>query len=462
MRDPRRGLGAIGAPGLQRAARRPDRPAARHPVPAGQHGTGQHGTGPDGTGQQAPQQPGGAAAKILAAVEAGWCMAELYASIRPDQLKPPPAPDRPLARVVPPREPARVALQKDLPGLGSLRERQELELLIDRVNVRVHELSPLITGAGLTVPGRQDWLSLAWHRRSPEGGYELAREVLQFHGDLFVALTACDHQAGLAYGLGRAVADLSMRPRTGGQKSLADDLRGGRVDAITGWLQELHTALPPHAAGAVSGSIAQWQQWAAQPVWAGAPLDWSAHGRDVVRALADQGKRWRMLLTGQVAALDQLSPQDYVQAAGFFVGRVRQILQRLLLQYWPWITLITVAMVVAVVGSFVLLASPAAKGIGVAISVFGWLGLTGGSISAGLQRAVSHVERSLWEAELDLAAAWANTVLPEADSDRRLGEVRPPAVPLGSVAGWMASVAGRLMSSASRIRPRRRPPRPAP
>jgi hypothetical protein len=187
------------------------------------------------------------------------------------------------------------------------------------------------------------------------------------------------------------------------------------------------------------GSITQWQHWAAHPTWQGIPLDWDAHSQDVVKALADQGKRWRLLLTGQVAALDQLSPNDYVQAAGYMIGRIRKILQQLLKQYWPWVTAITLIMVAAVVASLLLLHSPAAKGIGVAISVFGWLGITGRSVSGELQRTVSHVEQSLWDAELDLAAAWANTLLPDADANRQLDEARAPRSRLGQAAVRMVT-----------------------
>jgi hypothetical protein len=376
---------------------------------------------------------------VLAAAELGWCMAELYAEVKPAELQPPEAPEEPLPPISPGREPRRVPLQEDLPGLGSLQARQDLQLLIDRVHVGFHQLVPVISIAGLTAGEPGDWTALASHRQSAEGRYQLARSVLQFHGDLLVTLTACDHQIGLAYGLGRAIADLSRRPRADKQDSLTSDLRGGRVDTIVGWLRELHTVLPPHSAGAVMGSITQWQQWAAHPTWKGIPLDWDAHSKDVVKALADQGKRWRLLLTGQVAALDQLSPNDYVQAAGYMIGRVRKILRQLLKQYWPWVTAITLVMAAAVVASLLLLHSPAAKGIGVAISVFGWLGVTGRSVSGELQRTVSHVEQSLWDAELDLAAAWANTLLPDADANRQLDEARAPRSRLGQAAVRMVT-----------------------
>jgi len=363
-------------------------------------------------------------------------MAELYAKVKPDVLPPPGAPGGPLPQASSVPDPRRVRLLEDLPGLGSLQDRQELQLFLDRVNVGFKKFEPVISHAGLAVAAPEDWASLRDQLASPEGRYQLAGSVLQFHSNLLVALTACDHQIGLAYGLGRAVADLSARPRANNQASLTDDLRSGRVKTIVGWLKELHTVLPRHSAGAVMGSITQWQEWAASPTWNGVPLEWGAHGKDVVGALADQGKRWRLLLTGQIAALDQLSPEGYVQAAGYMVGRIREILQRLLAQYWPWVTVITLLMVAGVVGSLLLLHSPGTKGLGVAISVFGWLGLTGRSVSGELQRTVGRVEQSLWDAELDLAAAWATTMIPDADANRQLHEAQAPRSPFGQAASW--------------------------
>ena len=126
-----------------------------------------------------------------------------------------------------------------------------------------------------------------------------------------------------------------------------------------------------------------------------------------------------------------MSPDDYVQAAGFFVGRVRQILQRLIAQYWPWVAVATLVMIIAVAGSLLAAAhlrrprasaSPSRCSAGSASPA--------GSLSGALTRTVSHVETSLWQAELDLAAAWANTMLPDADADRQLREAPPPKVSL--------------------------------
>lgn len=374
------------------------------------------------------ERSGGADRDVMAAIELGWCMAELYAEVKPAELQPPlPPPDGPLLTGRPQRHDERIQLHSDLPGLGALRDSQQLALLIDQVTVGVAKLGPRITRAGLVVPARGDWRALSQHRRSPEGRYQLARSVLEFHDDLLVALTASDHRLGLAYGLGRAVADLSVRPDSSDESTFTKEFkREGRVETITGWLTELRTALRPHAGQAVVGSMAQWQQWAAQPIWSGKPLVWADQGGDVVTALKEQGTRWRLILTGQVSPLDQLSPEDYVQAAGFLVGRVRRIAQRLLAQYWPWVSGVTTLMVAAVAASLVLLNSPAAKGIGVAASVLAWLAVADRSLTRALRGTVGHVEQSLWQAELDLAAAWANTNLPVADADRQLGEVRPP------------------------------------
>jgi hypothetical protein len=365
---------------------------------------------------------------VMAAVNLGWCMAELYAGVKPAELQPPPPPSGgPPLTARPQRQDERIQLHNDLPGVGALRNGQQLALLIDQVTVGVAKLGPRIAAAGLAVPARDDWRALYQRRNSPEGRYQLARAVLEFHEDLFVALSAADRALGLAYGLGRAVADLSLRPDSRDESTFTGDFkRGGRVETITGWLTELRTALPLHAAAAVGGSMAQWQQWAAQPDWSGKPLVWASNGREVVRVLREQGTQWRLILTGQVSPLDQLSPEDYVQAAGFLVGRVRRIAQRLLAQYWPWAAGVTTLMVAAVAASLALLNSPAAKGIGAAASVFAWLAVADRSLSRALRATVGLVEQSLWQAELDLATAWANTMLPVADADRQLGEVRPP------------------------------------
>ena len=132
----------------------------------------------------------------------------------------------PAARARRPAPPGRIQLQADLPGLGALQDRQQFALLADQVTVAVHQLAGRITDAGLTVPEHEDWQALAGRRGDPETDYELARSVLLFHDALLAALTAADHQTGLAYGLGRAVADLTLRMSPGLVRTRAH-ARGG-------------------------------------------------------------------------------------------------------------------------------------------------------------------------------------------------------------------------------------------
>jgi hypothetical protein len=376
--------------------------------------------------------PGAAADRmVMTALDLGWQLAELYAAVRPDGLKPPepPAGHSKSAITDPPppvgTEP-RIQLQVDLPGAGSLAEHGKRELMFDQVDVSVRYLQPRLDAAGLPMPDNSGWPELGRHLRSAEGRYQLAAAILRFHDDLLIRLTAADHRLGQAYGLGRAMADLALRPEAASQRSFTDDLRfGGRMITMNSWLRELRTALPDHAAGAVSGSVAQWQAWAARPQWGGGPMRWSEHGPSVVTALRKQGDRWRSLLTGRVAPLDALAPDDYVDAAGFLLGRVRKILQRLLMQYWPAVLLGTLLMVAAVIAALVVFKTPAGKAISAAVSFLAWLGITGRLVSGALRRVVSQAENSLWQGELDLAVAWAVTELPNSACDRRLGEPSP-------------------------------------
>jgi hypothetical protein len=381
------------------------------------------------SGSDAAAAPGAAGdPMVMRALDLGWQMAELYAAVRPDTLRPPGLPaGHPEPAETDPPAPAgpqpRNQLQADLPGAGSLAEPAKRQLMFDEVDVSVRYLQPLLEAAGLATPDNSDWPELGRHLRSAEGRYQLAAAVLRFHDELLIRLTAADRRLGQAYGLGRALADLSLRPEAANQRSFTDDLRfGGRMITMNNWLRELRTALPDHAAGAVAGSVAQWQAWAATPRWGGGPMRWSEHGPSVIAALRMQGTRWRSLLTGRSGPLDALSPEDYVDAAGFLLGRIRKILQRLLIQYWPAVLLGTLLMVTAVIAALIAFETPADKAISAGVSFLAWLGITGRLVSVALQRVVSQAENSLWQGELDLAVAWAITELPNSACDRRLGE----------------------------------------
>jgi hypothetical protein len=355
-------------------------------------------------------------------------MAEFYARVVPqDHLTPPEGWDSEMKPPEMSAETHRRQLQADLPGLGSLDTRATGQLLIDEINGGVHSVAEVLGSAGLAPPKVPDFPTLIrWS--GEQGRYSLAHAILNFHVDLLTSLEAADQAVGKAYGLGRAVADLTLRPKQDVVALFSEDFRAGRVIAITQDLRDLKSALPPHAGEAVGGSIAIWQRWADAPRWRNRPLDWATDRPEVLRALSDQGRQWRLLLAGEKAPLDQLSAEDYVEAAGFLIGRLRQLATKYAYQYWVVLAVVVAVVILGMVLAVTLLASPAAKAAGVAVSLFGGLGITGASVVSTLRKAASSAEDYLWQAELDLAIARASTTLPPHAVLAVVGEPLPPTV----------------------------------
>jgi len=309
--------------------------------------------------KDAPGSGEGRPAAVTAAVRAGWTMAQLYHDVWPDVLKPPTRAQGAGALAPSPMPPVRALrrqLQADLPGRGDLAKAETRALLVGEIKVAVVQLSPVIADACLTVPDVPDVAGLA-RVTGAEGRYQLARAVLEFHIELLTALTSADATVGAAYGLGRAIADITLRP------------------------------------------LAECQ---------------------------DSGSDWRALLTGEKNALDQLSASDYLDAAGYLLGRVRQMLQRLLGQYWIALAVVGLVVAASVVVSLSLFSTAAARASGVIVSVLGGFGITAKTVTSALQRAAGNAEQHLWQAELDLAVARAVTALPPDANPPTIGE---PAVP---------------------------------
>jgi len=291
---------------------------------------------------------------VSAALKLGWHMAEFYSDIRPAELRPPtlpkgkPAP----APAIPPRVLTRIQLQADLPGTGALSETERRKSLIDEIQAGFRAIEGIISATGLDVPALPPLGDLV-RISGAEGRYQTAAATLTFHVQLLVRLRAGDARLGKAYALGRALADLTLRPRAGDTTTFVKDFRQGRVVGLMEDLRDLKSSLPPHAAEAVVTSMGIWQAWAAAPMWDGLALDWTQHGKEVVRVLQDQGKQWRLLLTGEKEPLDVLTAENYVDASGFLLGRLRQLLERFAGQYWLPLTTLGVFVIAGVVGALV-------------------------------------------------------------------------------------------------------------
>src|SRR4029453_13512495 len=80
-----------------------------------------------------------------------------------------------------------------------------------------------------------------------------------------MALTAADFRLGKAYGLGRALAQTALLPDAKHPETFQQTFARFRLDNLLGWLADLRSAFPPHAAEAVSGSLQAWAAWSDAP-----------------------------------------------------------------------------------------------------------------------------------------------------------------------------------------------------
>jgi hypothetical protein len=356
-------------------------------------------------------------------------MAELYHKVRPDSLEPPPTDDgrTPPLPDVPEQLDERRELFDDLPGKASLDRRGEEQLLFDGIASGVTALASVIDGAGLATPDLPRFAAMI-RVSGPEAEYQLAAGIAALHTKLLVRLRAADEKVGKAYGLGRALADLSLRPHKEDEASFVNDLRTGRVVGLIAELRDLKSALPPHAAEAVSWSMKTWQEWAQRPEWDHKPLVWADHSQQIIEALMVQGRRWRLVLSGQKDPLDQLTADDYVLAGGFLLGRMRGLAQRAAVQYWPYIVAIVVLVMAGVVSALLLAGSTTRQGLGVAVSLLGGIGITTAGARTVIGKAAAVCSDYLWEAELDLAVGRALLALPLGANAPVIGERPIPLV----------------------------------
>ena len=176
----------------------------------------------------------------------------------------------------------------DLPGLGSLSGQQRREISVDQIQAALTQLTPAIQKAGLTPPTTE--LATV---RTALGNWDAAGAgaVDALHLKLLGTLTAADFRLGKAYGLGRALADTCRKPTDGA--GVKEALDAFRVANLLAWLDELSSALPPHAAHSVYTSLVSWRDRAA----AQTQLPDSTVG-----TLKRQGELWRSLLSGESSA----------------------------------------------------------------------------------------------------------------------------------------------------------------
>jgi hypothetical protein len=237
----------------------------------------------------------------------------------------------------------------------------------------------------------------------------------RLHLEAVSILSAVDFRLGRAYRLGSDMLGLTGRPA--GAEKLKDRLSDRAVAPIVAALDDLSSALPPHAGHAVRASLVEWN----------GSVEGDGTAKEVQDAVAPdnartwamlrrQGQLWRALLSGDKSATEMLEIADYVDAAQRLFLRMRSIVGRLLRSF----PVLVAAVLILFVGGIVAMAAThsaatAAAGAGAILTS---LGLSWKGIGGTLGRLARQVEDPLWGAEIDHAVTRAITLLkPQADRD---------------------------------------------
>lgn len=299
--------------------------------------------------------------RVMVAFALGWQMAEVY---RPDR-----------------RSGSDPAAALDLPGISRLSSAELQAMGLFQIQAGITKLRDAICDAGLDVPDAERFGERV---RSLDDPHARGQAIRDFHVTLLATLTAADFRLGKAYGLGRALADTTRLPA-----DWRAELATYRVATLAGWIRELASALPPHAAHPVAQSLEAWSRWAQ-----------SAESRDT-RTLAAQGRLWRSLLSGEKQATDVLESSDYLRAGEGMLQRTAALSARFLRHYW-WLVLLALVLLGLGVWLIVGPGSGVAAGFGGA-TIFASLGLSWKGIGGSLGTAGARIEQPLWQAELDHA-----------------------------------------------------------
>ncbi|MDQ4132117.1 MAG: hypothetical protein M3179_02685 [Actinomycetota bacterium] len=290
-----------------------------------------------------------------------------------------------------------------LPGIPDFPALQLWKLRLDQVDVAFARLgAPLrreLTGTTLGLPKTDKLRDL-----NPRD--ERSRHaVLQLHRDILDILTAANFRLGKAYGLGVALADLTLAPPADEAFFRSGFAEGSTADGIVEAFDDLKSLLPHHAAESVSGSVREWQAWMLdQPAGTG---DWAP----AASALKTQGKRWRAILTGEKRAVDFLGIDDYILAGEALLARFRQLTTRFLVQHWFALAMVVI-LTAAVVALALIYTEGATKFWSIAVWLFGTIGVSAGTTKNAVGNVAGRIGDGLWGAELDLAIIKAITTLP--------------------------------------------------
>ncbi|WP_229400985.1 hypothetical protein [Micromonospora okii] len=246
--------------------------------------------------------------------------------------------------------------------------------------------------------------------------------------------TATNHRVGLAYRLGRSLADTVRR----GDADQVPWRFAGRRFQIGRWLDELASVLPPYSAAVVRRSLAAWADAVAR-AGMGDPAE--AGLGELARELRNQGELWRGVLTGGLNPRDLLDEDDYAVVARNVIIRDRKlVVQAARGIFWPVLVPLLVALL-AVVGVSAVAAtgSPTARAAVALVGLGAGLAAIWRSVSGPALAVAGEVNRPLLDGELIVRMAdRVDRPLASARAAARSGRQRRP----DEVVGRSEHVAG--------------------
>jgi hypothetical protein len=221
-------------------------------------------------------------------------------------------------------------------------------------------------------------------------GTEAKDVAVAWRPDLAAALRGADSRYAKAYGLGEQLNRLRNEAYT--TALFAQPWVAAMLVALDG----LSTALPPHAARAVSNSIRRWETLETAP----------PNPEVLIQAQCDL---WRSLLAGEKKGTEMLEPQNYLDAAERLSQKLRKLGVSVIRRFPVLISVIVFlfvgGIVLLIVGSSA--GTTAVAGISAVLAAFG---LTWKGVGGALGKLAGKIEAPLWGGELDGAITDAITL----------------------------------------------------
>ncbi|MGA2927324.1 MAG: hypothetical protein ABSG43_15275 [Solirubrobacteraceae bacterium] len=203
------------------------------------------------------------------------------------------------------------------------------------------------------------------------------------------ALLGADARFAKAYGVGRHLNKLGNTERPS-----PDLFNGPAIDETLAALDDLSTALPPHAARGIANSLRRWK---------------TSQTIANAGALNAQCELWRTILTGEKKATELLEPENYLDAAERLAVKLRATATSLLKQHAFWVVVV-VALFLGGVAILVFVPKDAGTTAAGLSGVLAALGLSWKGIGGTLGNVAAKVEAPLWGAEVDGAVTDAITL----------------------------------------------------